>query len=65
MAASMPASFLASVVHLDAVPPVCSIALVHPAEVCNLEAPIAIRNGAADDGGVGIGGCYHDRHDPS
>jgi len=39
-------------VRLDAMPPVSFIALVHPAKVCNLEAPIAVGDGAADDGGV-------------
>jgi hypothetical protein len=39
-------------VYLDAVPPVSSIALVHAAEVHNLKAPVTIRDGAADDGGV-------------
>jgi len=43
----------ASTVHLDAMPPVRLIALINPAKVRRLEAPIAIRDGAADDGGVG------------
>ena len=38
--------------HLDAVLPVLSIALVHPAEVLNFESPIAVRDGAANDSAV-------------
>jgi len=60
----MDVRFRISVVHLDAVPPVCFIALVHPTKVCYLKTPIAIRDGAANDGGAWHSGrilrvCYN------
>jgi hypothetical protein len=38
--------------HLDAVLPIRSIALVHPAKALNFESPIAIRDGASNYSGV-------------
>ena len=39
-------------INLDAMLPVLSIALVHPAKVLNSESPIAVRDGAPNDSGV-------------
>jgi hypothetical protein len=44
--------FRISAVHLDAVLLIRSVALLHPATVRGVKAPITIRNGAADDDGV-------------
>lgn len=38
--------------HLDAVLPVRSVALVDPAKVLNFESPIAVRDGAPNDSAV-------------
>jgi hypothetical protein len=44
---------LVRVVHLDAMLPVRPVAFLHAAEIRDFESPIAIRDGAADDGGLG------------
>ena len=49
--------------HLDAVLSIRSVALVHPAEVRGREAPITIRNGATDDGGVRHAGMLSRHYD--
>jgi hypothetical protein len=52
-----------SAMHVDAVPPVRSIALIHLAEVRGLEAPVTIRYGAADDDGVRHAGMLSRHYD--
>jgi hypothetical protein len=42
--------------HLDTVPLIRAVALLHTAEIRGLESPITIRNGTADDDGVRHGG---------
>jgi hypothetical protein len=47
------ARLFAGTVHLNAVQPERLIAFIHDAELSNRKAPVAVRNGATDNGGLG------------